>query len=426
MKKALIYLWIFSCSLGTSLAAFTLDGITYAPIETETNEVAIIGYTEELPAVVTLPEEVENDGVTYRITQIQENAFSHCANLSSIQLSNSIQWIGECAFCHCENLESVAISESVEKIDNNIFSASTLLTSLEVEGNNSYYQAKDGILYTKDGKELIACINGIDTVSILESVEYIHKAAFENCVNLTSIKIPDQVTALNGYTFSYCISLTEIKLPKSLKQIGDLDFNYCLSLSEIALPDSLTEISYSAFNRCQQLQTITLPAMVKSIGKEAFINCSSLKEVEFLGFTDVSATSIFSGCNSLEAIKCHSTTPAPCNNYTFSDYSIPLYVPEGSIEEYKQAEGWKNFTQLLPLEDVTQTFSPICEVRFTIYTTPGKLHINLSEKLPTEIYRINGDKIYNNTLPMGAHQIDMESGIAVVKIGETYRKVLID
>lgn len=413
------------CSIATCMAEFSIDGISYSSNGTESNEVTITSFTDEIPQNVNLPEEVNNEGITYTVTQIGKGAFNKCSKITSLTLSNTIKSIGDEAFSYCENLESLTISKSVEAIGIDLFLNSSQLKELIVSEENEFYQAQGGILYSKDGKELISCINGVDNVSILESVENIYESAFEKCIRLTSIKIPNSVKKLNRYTFSYCVSLQKVELPESLKKISDSEFNNCISLKEIILPDSLEEIGYSAFNKCQSLISITIPSSTKSIGMEAFKNCSSLKKVEFLGCPDLSATSIFSSCDNLEEIICRSTTPPNCNTYIFENYSIPLYVPKGSLELYKEATGWKNFTSILPLEDVTKDNLYENNIKFHIYTTAQMLHITTSQNTTLEIYRANGTRVDSVTIPAGETKIKLDSGLYIIKIDNQTQKVLL-
>lgn len=51
--------------------------------------------------------------------------------------------------------------------------------------------------------------------------------AFDHCVCLQSIKIPNSVTTIKEYTFSYCGSL-EITIQRSVITIEEGAFNYCL------------------------------------------------------------------------------------------------------------------------------------------------------------------------------------------------------
>ena len=74
--------------------------------------------------------------------------------------------------------------------------------------------------------------------------------AFEDCSALTSITIPDSVTAIGKSAFKVCKSLTTIHLPISLIEIKAYTFYDCSSLTSITIPDSVTAIGESAFEDC--------------------------------------------------------------------------------------------------------------------------------------------------------------------------------
>lgn len=96
---------------------------------------------------------------------------------------------------------------------------------------------------------------------------------------ITSITIPDSVTAIDNCAFASCPSLTSINLPESVTEIGEMAFMGCTSLISINIPDSVTVISGCAFAGCTSLKTITIPESVTKIGDSAFTNCTSLTTI---------------------------------------------------------------------------------------------------------------------------------------------------
>jgi len=90
---------------------------------------------------------------------------------------------------------------------------------------------------------------------------------------LTSITIPDSVTAIQGYTFNGCDELASATIGDSVTAIRTKAFYDCGSLESINIPDSVTTIEKYAFYKCVLLKTITIPDSVTTIGgtiKEVF------------------------------------------------------------------------------------------------------------------------------------------------------------
>ena len=143
--------------------------------------------------------------------------------------------------------------------------------------------------------------NGTDTVVVIPSkingvtVETIGHAAFERSA-VTSVTIPDSVTAILDRAFANCFQLTNISIPNSVTSIGFSAFEHCTSLKSITLPSSLNSISEALFSDCSQLTTIHIPDSVLSIQDYAFGNCIRLETIRI----PVSVTSIgnlaFAGC----------------------------------------------------------------------------------------------------------------------------------
>ena len=136
-------------------------------------------------------------------------------------------------------------------------------------------------------------------------VKSIAASAFENCLQLTSVNIPDSVTYIDAFAFMGCESLTSITIPDSVNFINDSAFMGCSSLAEINLPSSTTNSNFlgnAVFKGCSSLTEITLPDGLTSIPSESFCDCSSLTKVYIPDSVYEITLEAFNSCTSLTSI----------------------------------------------------------------------------------------------------------------------------
>ena len=171
----------------------------------------------------TIPTQVEEKGMTFRVTEIDDAAFRKCSALTSITIPEGIVRIGRLAFDECSSLTSITIPKTVTQIDwggisigenvyhGHLFSHCPSLTSIVVEEGNPRYkttQNGNGII-DKTTNTLIA---GDQTTIIPDSVTCIGRSAFACCKALTSVTIPNSVTSIGNCAFLYCNKLTSVTI----------------------------------------------------------------------------------------------------------------------------------------------------------------------------------------------------------------------
>ena len=118
------------------------------------------------------------------------------------------------------------------------------------------------------------------------SVTSIGNSAFQSCITLSSIVIPDGVNRIGKAAFMYCDALAFVDIPNSVTIIDESAFDRCLSLHSIVIPEGVTTIGKDAFAACMSLESINIPSSVKTIGTAAFHECRSLTSVHI---TDLAA-----------------------------------------------------------------------------------------------------------------------------------------
>lgn len=151
---------------------------------------------------------------------------------------------------------------------------------------------KDGIYYnitSSTGLTVSVTFRGNDYISysdeysgniiIPETVVYeerrykvtgISTRAFENCTNLASATIPNNVTSIGSSAFEGCSSLTSVTIPNNVTTISANMFEACSSLTSVTIPNSVTKIDSGAFWGCSSLASVTIPNSVTSIRSNAF------------------------------------------------------------------------------------------------------------------------------------------------------------
>ena len=314
--------------IGTSAFAYceNLTNINLPSNLTFINDYTFTGCTSLL--AVTIP-----DSVTY----IGSCAFFECDNLITITLPASVIEIGEGAFKHCNSLLDILVDPenpvyssrdgalfnkdqttlilcpggllgrftvpaSVVDLED-AFDGCYSLTHIDVDKNNPYYAAHDGILYSRDLTRLIRCPMGRrGSVIIPDFVTDLESGSFYECCFLTSVTIPDTVDYLSGWLFSNCTGLTRVDIPDSVTYIGYDTFYNCSSLVDITIPDSVTFIEASAFVLCSSLTSITIPEGVTDIYESTFSNCTSLQNVDLHDGIRSIGDDAFMECTSLTSI----------------------------------------------------------------------------------------------------------------------------
>ena len=264
------------------------------------------------------------------LTEIGDYVFYRCSSLSSVNIPNTVKSIGSDAFRDCSSLTSIILPNSVESIGSQAFTSSGLI-SISIPGSV---------------KELSSWIcsfcSSLQSVTLSDSLESIGHGAFYACKSLKSVMIPKSVTKIDA-PFGNCSALTEIIVNdenESFTSVEGVLFNKDMSAliqypagkpeSDYSIPGSVTSIGESAFETCGNLTSVVIPKSVKNVGRFAFYSCPNL----------ISMT-------------CMAVTPPDCSSFVSSDTynTATLFVPEESVDLYRSADYWKNFTNIVGIDD---------------------------------------------------------------------------
>lgn len=153
-----------------------------------------------------------------------------------------------------------------------------------------------GAAVFKDNEDITSITVNDPTKNDLKIIE---ANAFENCINLTTVVLPQEMEEIKSFAFFGCENLTEIQIPSGIQVVDEYTFADCKMLNKAELPDSITQISVGAFSGCTSLCNINIPKNVNYIAESAFSGCSALTEIYIPQSVKKIDGTAFIGCDSL-------------------------------------------------------------------------------------------------------------------------------
>lgn len=182
------------------------------------------------------------------VTTLYWYSFNTCKNLETVTLPDSLEFIDSWAFERCSRLKTINVPANVTRINGGAFAQNSSMTSITCDPANKNYVSVNGVLFTKDMKELVAYPGGIQGgYTVPATVNHIGDAAFYGALGL------DSVTILGNLDF-----------------IGFEAFAECSKLTDVAIRDGVNYVGYWAFRGCNGIKTLTVPQSVTNIGNQAF------------------------------------------------------------------------------------------------------------------------------------------------------------
>lgn len=212
----------------------------------------------------------------------------------------------------------------VAVIDDDAFEECQYVTAINVDEENNTFRSIDGLLYLKNGKELLICPCGkTGEVNIPQGVNHIRNG-FNGCASITSVTIPDSVFDINR------------------------SFNECISLTSVTIPDSTFMVLFS-FNGCDSLMSVTMSGELMIVG-ESFGSCGSLESLAISDRTGF-AYDCFTDGTSLDLVTVQGRSDPAITDYEALLMSMPgitaFTVDSGSAVELEKIAGSGTVTKMI-------------------------------------------------------------------------------
>lgn len=277
-------------------------------LDTTTDEGAYRGRVE-------IPERVDCRGQQLTVVAIAERAFEY-SEVTEVILPSTLTSIGAYAFQYSPLLGQLTIPGGVSRLETCVCRGCTGLQSVTLLG---------GVVVV--GKMAFTKCTQLADVRLPESLGVIDVGAFLGCTALREVVIPPYVGLINDYAFCRC-GITSFSFPDRMTTLSEGVFQNCAELTTLRLPAQLSEVGCYALAGCAALERIVLPEAVSQIGAQAFAYCTALHVVQVLSATPpVCSEDSFDG---------QASAAIP----------LTLEVPALSLDAYSEAPVWQRFEQI--------------------------------------------------------------------------------
>ena len=367
-----------------------------------------------------------------------------------IILPDNITEFGEFAF-YGLTLETINIPSSLRKLGKNCFDENRWLsvnpliipegvTEIPTQCFQFCYKLKKVVLPSTIKTIGIFAFfdSSVDDMNFPEGLDSIGYLSMHG-TRLTEVVLPKTIRTIGYKTFASNFKLKKVVLPEGLTEIPDNLCSSCIELEKIVIPESVIKINTEAFSACLKLKT-NLPPKLKWIGSDAF-SSSGLDSIVFPATMEYIGKEAFQDLTKLKKIYSMSPIPPVCYYdpmVNFGDESfggstpsdIPVYVPIGSGEKYREAFGWNYFTNIIETDKFpTGIVSPKMgkNEQCRVYGKDNELVIEipnlLSSPIHYSIYSIEGTMIEQGNL-IKSYTLRMPAkGVYIVRVGNTTHKI---
>lgn len=289
----------------------TIGGITY----NVTGGYNVTAINTTLTGEITIPETVfDGQDVTFTVTGVGfDESPQAWSGVTAVNLPSTLKTINRGAFFG-SSITRIHIPASVKEISSlGLTYGMSKLAEITVDESNSYFKSVDNVLYSKDGKELVAYprsrpLDEENVFRIPEGVEVVRGMAFNSISALKTLYVPKTVLTYNAV--STCTNLENVFVDDDNPNYCDVDgvvFDKEMT-TLLSYPPGKTATSYSvpdgiktvesnafssarfstvdlngvetlkdaAFNTCVNLTSITIPSNMSNIPEGAIAACSQL------------------------------------------------------------------------------------------------------------------------------------------------------
>ena len=369
-----------------------------------------------------------------------------------IILPDNITEFGEFAF-YGLTLETINIPSSLRKLGKNCFDENRWLsvnpliipegvTEIPTQCFQFCYKLKKVVLPSTIKTIGIFAFfdSSVDDMNFPEGLDSIGYLSMHG-TRLTEVVLPKTIRTIGYKTFASNFKLKKVVLPEGLTEIPDNLCSSCIELEKIVIPESVIKINTEAFSACLKLKT-NLPPKLKWIGSDAF-SSSGLDSIVFPATMEYIGKEAFQDLTKLKKIYSMSPIPPVCYYNTMVNFGdgpfggstpsdIPVYVPIGSGEKYREAFGWNYFTKIIETDKFPtgivlpkMSNNELCKV----YGKDNELVIEipnlLSSPIHYSIYSIEGTMIEQGNL-IKSYTLRMPAkGVYIVRVGNATHKIFL-
>ena len=267
------------------------------------------------------------------LRRIGNYSFYGCTGLTgTLSLSSNIEYIGSSAFSGCTGFSgSLILPNNLQYIGSSAFNGCAGFTGSLIIPNSTVYVGTNSFAYC----------NGITSITIGQNVDTM-SSAFANMINLHSV-IYNAINCNSAtVAFSGDTSITTFTIGNVVRKIPEMTIYGLPNITTISIPEGLTHIGQNNFSSMAITGDVILPSTLVEIGYGAFTGCYGIDRVISNAINPPTVTSFYG------------------QSYIFSGCTTkPLLVPCESINAYRNAPGWNNFTNISGIGNCGFTISAL-------------------------------------------------------------------